>query len=524
MNLSPVRQSQLSTVVAVIVVLGAAGAFMVLTVAVPVRLFVVLFGVLGLIIAAFISGNPRLFILWVLMLALPMALSKHFGEIYFKGGGEQSFRIELYDPFVIMLGILQIRDALIGRVGGLRIPKITWYWAAIMMLGVLYVIEGPWRTYAAQELVRMVKVILLFLVLVNEFKTPQRMLSCAVPLALGVLLQAGVGIGQYLKGNLLGLEVLGETTPKTIQNLAFTSVEGQRAFRPSGLLLHANIFGIYIATMLPLLIAAFLVHRKFLVRALLIGIITIGMVGMILSQSRSAWVSFALAFGLLLVLMLAHRGLSKRALFTTAVSGAALFVVVLGFSGQILKRLFQSKADATVGREVFLQDFYRLISDHWLFGTGLNTYVAEVVPYLSFSQTIYHGWVPPVHNIYFLWWGELGIFGLALNLLLWGTVVWIGIKNLQVRNETFYAINAACLAAMLAFAFDGFLSFSLRVNQPQRVFFLLSAMIFAIHYWRLRQITVDNDTSDTQEVVQDTVGPPIPRRRNKTADIDPQTS
>ena len=122
----------------------------------------------------------------------------------------------------------------------------------------------------------------------------------------------------------------------------------------------------------------------------------------------------------------------------------------------------------------------------WL-GWGVNSYVHEVVPYLEHPVKAYSGWVPPVHNIYLLWWAETGIVGLAIHLWLWGGLAWVAVQNLRVRDEVMYVANAAALAALVAFAVDGFLSFSLRINQPQRVFWVLGAMIMAVRYWRLRQ-------------------------------------
>ena len=448
------------------------------------RTITVVFGALAILLTVMVSPNPRKLILWMLVLSLPLALSKHFDEIVFKGGGEQSFRIEVYDIFVFWLLIIQFRDSVARRTKGLRIPRVTWFWVALMFLGTIDVIVGPWRTSGAHELVRMFKVALLFIVLVNELESPKQILSCAVPVALGVLLQAGVAILQYLKGGLLGLGVLGETTARTIENLAYTSIEGSLTFRPSGLLLHANILGIYFAITLPLLIAAILVERKLRTRILLVFSVGAGMTGLILSQSRSAWVGFALAYVVLLGLLLSHRRLQGRSMAVAALSSATILAVLIPFSGRVLTRLFASKSDATVGRDVFTADFYRLIQDHWLHGTGLNSYSYEVVPYLSFSVSIYHNWIPPVHNIYYLWWGETGIFGLALHVIMWGGIILAAINNLRVKDDILFAINAACLGSMFCMIFDGFLSFSLRVNQPQRLFFFVSAIIFAIHYLR----------------------------------------
>ncbi|MDT0593764.1 O-antigen ligase family protein [Glaciecola petra] len=446
----------------------------------------VLVAVLGVLMAAMLilSSNPRLLLLWLLVFSLPLALSKQFGEIVFKGGGEQAFRLELFDLFVGILLIFQLKDALQKDSPGYRIPKVIWLWLLIIVIGIVDVIQGPWRTSGSHELLRMAKVALLFVVLVNELKTPKHIYSCILPLALGIALQSSIGILQYLKGNLLGLEFLGETTSKTIENLAYTSVQGSLAFRPSALLLHANIFGIYIAVILPVLIGSFLLFKQFWFRVLLAGAISLGLCGLILSQSRSAWVGFAIGYMVLMILMISHRTLSNRALIATITSCVGMFVVLIPFAGKIFNRLFASKDDATVGRQVFMEDFFRLIQDHWLFGVGINSYTLELPPYLSFSESIYNGWIPPVHNIYFLWWGELGILGLFLHMWFWLYIIWAGFKNLKIKHEGLFVINVGCLAAMFVFAFDGFLSFSLRVSQPLRVFLLLSAIIVVIHYWR----------------------------------------
>ena len=98
---------------------------------------------------------------------------------------------------------------------------------------------------------------------------------------------------------------------------------------------------------------------------------------------------------------------------------------------------------------------------------------------------MYNGWIPPVHNIYYLWWAETGIFGLLLHLSVWFGFIWIGIKNLKVRNEFWYILNVASVAALIAYLFDGFLSFSLRTSEPLRIFFFQGAIIYVVHYFRM---------------------------------------
>jgi hypothetical protein len=69
----------------------------------------------------------------------------------------------------------------------------------------------------------------------------------------------------------------------------------------------------------------------------------------------------------------------------------------------------------------------------------------------------------------------------------WGSIIWSGIANLGVRDELLFVVNAACLAAILSLVPDGFLSFTLRVNEPLRVFWLQAGMIMAVRYLRLQE-------------------------------------
>src|SRR5215510_2895246 len=111
-------------------------------------------------------------------------------------------------------------------------------------------------------------------------------------------------------------------------------------------------------------------------------------------------------------------------------------------------------------------------------GFGLNTYVFAVPPYTDYGPQeaikVYQGWIPAVHNIYLLWLAETGAVGFLIFMTMWGSIIWIGIRNLRVQHDVLFTINAACLSAMAAFIVDGFFSFSLRINSICRTFWVLS--------------------------------------------------
>ncbi len=437
------------------------------------------------VIAAFLSGNLRLSCLWGLMLTLPLSVGLRLSQYQERGGGENAIRIELCEVFLIALVFFLAHDVATGAIRRVRVPKLIWLWVAIMLLGTFTAFFGEFRWVAGLEVIRMFKVGVLFLVICNELRRRSTILHGAAALTVSMLVQATVGVVQYLRGGNLGLEVLGEAPEKTSEILAGNSVYGAEVWRVSGLVMHPNLFGIFLASLLPLAIGMFLVRRNGLMRMLYLVATVFGVVSLIATFSRSSWLSFAAAMATMLLLVFNHAELRRRVLVPLILAMVCMGAVGGAFSGKIVSRLVESKEQATTGREAFKEDARRLIAAKPIFGFGLNSYVDVVLPYSDFSRRSYPDWVPPVHHIYYLWWADTGIVGLTLHLAVFASVVLVGITNLRIRDPMMLAINVACLAAIVAFFVDGFLSFPLRTSSLLRLIWVQSGLIVAIYYWRL---------------------------------------
>lgn len=440
---------------------------------------------------AYFSGNVRLFCLYGLTLTLPFDLSKRFGTVIEKMGGEIAFRVEVSDPFLFALAGFLLLDILRRRAPGLLVPKVTFLWMIIIVMGCLAVIFTEWRLTAAHEVVRMIKVTVLFLVICNELHSAPRILHCATGLTLGMIIQAITGLIQYVTGRRLGLDALGETSARTVKQLANSSVQGEEVFRISAFLVHPNVFGIFLAALIPLAVCLLLIRVGVTKKLIFATGALLGLPALIGTLSRSGWLSFATAFALLLLLTFFHQGLRRRSMLVTAAAIVGLTVVLALYSGPIVRRIFSSHEGAMLGRAEYNSDAWRMIAARPWLGFGLNSYVYEVPPYTRYGARealgIYQGWIPAVHNIYLLWAAETGFIGLAIHLLMWGFIIGVGIGNLRVNEEVLFAINVACLCAMLAFIVDGFFSFSLRINSICRLFWVLSGVIMAIRYWQSRR-------------------------------------
>lgn len=505
MNIAIDRRELWSSFVAMVVASFGAVAVLVVALSGNVKLMA-LFLTAGLVVSgALLTQNIRLYSLWALMFTLPFDLSKRIGGYILKMGGETSFRIEVSDPFWLILLAFTFRDIWLGERRGLRIPKVCYVWLAIMAMGTAAAAFGQWRLTAAHETVRMFKVMLLFVAVANELRRRTQLLHCAAALTAGMIMQALVGLAQYVTRADFHLQMLGEPSRDTLEILAADSIQGGNVWRVGAFLTHPNIFGVFLAVLLPLAIGFFLMRLSQWYKLLFFFAIMLGTPALVVTFSRSGWLSFACAATLLIVLMAFHTGLRRRSITAGAAAGFVLLLMVAMFAGPIFSRLFSSTPYAVDGRIVWNHDAMRMIVARPILGWGLNSYVYAVPAFTRLgplrAKEWYQGWIPAVHNAYLLWTAETGAVGLLLHLIVIGTLIGYAIGNLHVGDELLFVLNAACLSAILAFLVDGNFSPSLRNNAILRLFWVIGGIIMSIHYYRREGSQITASLSPTRGFV-----------------------
>jgi O-antigen ligase len=213
-----------------------------------------------------------------------------------------------------------------------------------------------------------------YLYVVNEIHTPAWVIA---PVAAQILIQSVAATGQSLAQTSLGLRSLGEhlLDPETPGVSVVKLEDGTRFLRAYGLTDHPNILGGCIAFGLVLLLAAAL-YGKGRLPALASGIFLAAFPALIMTYSRSAWLSLMAAGGFMVGCeALARRWDSvKRALVLGGMSAiVALPLIVQNH------RVFQLRMDAdaaagdAVKERVFLLNAGNtLFVEHSGIGVGLG--------------------------------------------------------------------------------------------------------------------------------------------------------
>jgi putative inorganic carbon (hco3(-)) transporter len=442
-------------------------------------------------VVLFASRNPRLFLLMGLVFTSVLGLSINFGR-HIHMGGAPSFSIDLADIFMVPLVVFLVRDRALGFRRGYVLSAVSPWIAGAILLGLLTVLMGPHRSFAAYEVARMVKCWILFLVIANECVRERHFHHVVTALAAMVAVNVAVAALQYTVKGSLGLQALGEASADAVMGANYSVyMEAGQVYRVSALVGHPNLFGAYLAALLPVFMAAIFCVERLRARAGLVLVTLAGIVALVATLSRTSWADYAAAMLCLMGFLYLHPTLRGRWTQLKWMMVGLLVLAAVALSGPVIQRWTASDSGALDFRYEWLGVAWRMIQEKPLLGWGLNSFSYQLeghVPYSTARMVELFGSVwPVVHNTYFLIWTEQGLVGLVLFLGLNVHLLWMAWRNTRWGlSNTVTLLNMGLFAALVALLVDGLASFYIRVPGPARIFWVLAGLVVASHYWNLR--------------------------------------
>jgi hypothetical protein len=465
-----------------------------------------------------VTRNQRLFCLWGAILSAPMAVSKSFVIIAHMGGAG-AYTIEPLDVFLVLLLAFMLRDLSRGARPPFRLSPVAFWWGGMIALGVMSTILGPLRQVSAQEVLRMLKCFALFFVIINEVLRRRQIMHVVAALAVCVAIQSGAALVQGIFHANLHLQVLGEASPESITYASEATYAGggEEGFRVNGLMGHPNLLAAFLSMLLPMCLALLFARIPLIAKAVLGLISLMGGVALVLTLSRTGWLTFGIALAILYLVSFVHPRLRSRFIFARVAMLGLVAASVLAFMGKISKRLFESDPGALNFRYEWNKVAWDMGKDHLLTGVGLNTFVFNLPGHTKYggvaglNEHFGDAW-PAAHNIYLLTWAEQGAPGLLMFIGLNLYLVYVGLRNsARYVDDAVFAVNVGCLAGMVSLLVDGLASFFIRNPAPARIFWIFAGLIVAIDYWNRANARVASPTHG-------------PRRRKASAAPAPATA
>ncbi len=314
-------------------------------------------------------------------------------------------------------------------------PPTTVPFLAMILAGIFSFVNSNDHTLSFYGLLSWIETFVFYFYIANHVKTVKELKLILLALQIGMFIQGGVCILQFaLKTNFtLNFQVFGQDPYSTV-------------FRAGGVTGSPNYAAPYMAGIIPVTFAQFLIldnkkEKLFAGAALLLGA-----VGVLLTFSRATWLALFSAM-LPTSFLLMKQGLLRFRRLAWALLPVLVLVIV--FQDAILSRVGEGSENLENRANLFTTAA-NMITAHPLLGIGINTYTAQMAAYTV--REMYYHWDYMVHSKYLLLWSETGIGG-VLSFVAIAIIALISALRLTRRQDRFVAtIGAGVFGAILVYA------------------------------------------------------------------------
>jgi O-antigen ligase len=304
----------------------------------------------------------------------------------------------------------------------------------------------------------------------KERHLPWMMLAFAA----AILVEAGLGSYQFATGKLLGIALdKGAGSDALDYQYEVPGIEGY--YRATGTSYDSHSLGHFVALLLPFpLVLCFTPRLKVSLKAGMLVMVGAALAVIVLSLSRAAWVSAAVALliGVVLIIVVWH----ERAVVPAVAVAVILAAVVTPFTAHfIYDRFADSPYETLTTRFDQYIVGWRVFTYYPIFGFGPGNWTQALKRY-DFL------WLPilPIHNVVLWTATEVGLFGVIpyLGILISTMVRLFGV--VLRRRDIAARLALAALLAMLTTVMNGLTDPTFREPNAFMMFWVLVGLSVAL--------------------------------------------
>lgn len=282
------------------------------------------------------------------------------------------------------------------------LPLIVYIGATAVSIAV-----APDRALGGYQVFLLTQTLLLFLYVASAVRRPED-----VAFVLGALFVTMIIQGLIIVASRLGADPVHLLGVSTQVERGTSIAPAQEQLRSGGTIGSPNNAGAFFSLLLAPAAAVVASSASRALKRLAAVAFAVGMVGLILTFSRGAWVALAVSLG-----VMSFWGWRRgwfRARVPVAIA-AAVLLIALPLAGAIGSRLNRNDAGAAHTRVPLMKIAANVIEDHPILGVGANNFAVVLPDYAGYKYSGEFLYV--VHNTYLAIWSQAGFT--ALLAFLW---------------------------------------------------------------------------------------------------------
>ena len=440
----------LPTVLLFLLIGAFIGSTLLFSVELPNKQFVAVVSALSFPFLALLIKDLRRFLLAAAVLSIPLHIDINFMHKFEQQAGASTAGVSLAD--LLALGLLLIWLIEIAgheRPYSLFFARVTVPAIIYFEIAVLSMLWAPRLDLAFMEVFRMFKFTLIFFILINHIRDEDDLRLVVWAFIAAVAFEGVISTLQMMRGGRLGLDFLGEAPPDP---------DGKTTiWRVMGTLGHPNRLATFLETLLMLPVGMFMIEKRRFARLLCVGSFALGIIALIMTGTRGAWIGFSVAVLSFIVNSLRNPHLNVKSIVKPMIIVFAVLTVAAVFLSDMLEqRLMGEDYGSAAGRIPMIKIALNIIAAHPFGGVGINNFQVNMREYNDAIESVRYTTIArPVHNMFLLAAGETGLVGLAAMLLLLIALVRTLLQTVTSPLPLPAVTSVALLGGLAAFCLHG---------------------------------------------------------------------